>query len=65
MVKKVLYILFIQFLMGVLLIYILDKLFAMNGYTDIYVGINPVTSAFVSVTGIPGVAVLFAIKFIL
>ncbi|MBE5928162.1 MAG: pro-sigmaK processing inhibitor BofA [Lachnospiraceae bacterium] len=65
MVKKMLYILFVQFLMGILLIYIVDKLFAMNGYTDVYVGINPVTSAFVSVAGIPGVAVLFAAKFIL
>ncbi len=65
MIKKILYVLFIQFLAGILLIYISDKLFAMYGYTDIYVGINPATAAFVSVAGIPGVAVLFAATCIL
>lgn len=45
MLKKVMYAICIQMLAGCLMIYIADKLFAMNGY-NVYVGINPITTAF-------------------
>ena len=51
-------------LAGCLMIYIADKLFAMNGY-NVYVGINPITTAFSGIFGVPGVASLFALSVIL
>lgn len=58
MLKKVMYAICIQMLAGCLMIYIADKLFAMNGY-NVYVGINPITTAFSGIFGVPGVASLF------
>ncbi len=64
MLKKVIYAICIQMLAGCLMIYIADKLFAINGY-NVYVGINPITTAFSGIFGVPGVVSLFALSVIL
>ncbi len=64
MLKKIVYTIYIQMLAGCLMIYIADKLFAMNGIS-VYVGINPVTTVFSGIFGIPGVIAAFIISAIL
>jgi len=53
-----------QMMAAAILIYALDKTFALAG-KNIYVGINPFTMAFSGFAGIPGVIALFSLAFIL
>ena len=56
--KNIIWIFFVQMMMGCIAIYVFDKIMALCGM-GIYVGINAFTILFTGVFGIPGVGMLF------